>query len=98
MNTPAYVLSGYEERAIDRSVLTGIVLSFGLIFCGMILSGRLGSFLNPAGILIVIGGTLSASLVHYSWKEIAHAIQLAMGSLRQSDNDPIAQIQYLVRV
>ena len=98
MNTQAYTLTGYEEKEFDRSVITGIVLSFALIFCGMILSGRLGSFLNPAGILIVIGGTLSASLVHYSWKDITYAFQLAARILRASESDPVAQIQYLVRV
>ncbi|NMC63316.1 MAG: motility protein A [SAR324 cluster bacterium] len=97
MNTQAFSLVAYEEKDLDKGVITGIILSFALIACGMLLSGRLGSFLNPAGILIVIGGTISASLVHYSLKDLSYALQLAGRTLRQADNDPLATIQYLVR-
>lgn len=97
MNTQAYALYDIDEKEIDRGVLTGIVLSFVLILGGMILSGRLGSFLNPAGVLIVIGGTISASLVHYSWKDLTYALRLASDTIRRHEHDPLSRIQLLVR-
>jgi chemotaxis protein MotA len=47
----------------DKATIIGIVLGFGLVIGAILLGGSLLSFLNPAGLLIVIGGTIAATLI-----------------------------------
>ena len=96
MNTEAYSVALYEEKEIDKGAVWGIVLSIALILCGIMLSGRLGNFFSPAGIMIVIGGTFSASLLHFSHKDLLSAFQIGSKIVFQRDYDPLDRIRYLV--
>ena len=98
MNSEAYSLIGYEERELDKGVIAGVFLSFGLIVAGMLLSGKIGNFFSPAGVLIVIGGTFSATLLHFSYKDLVCAFDLGRKILFQKDYDAIERINYLVNL
>jgi chemotaxis protein MotA len=51
------------SASIDWGIIGGIVLGFACLFVGMILEGgTIGQYLGPSAFIIVVGGTLGATL------------------------------------
>jgi len=50
---------------MDLATVLGILISFGLIGTALAMGGNPLFFVDPAAMLIVLGGTLGAALVHY---------------------------------
>ncbi|MEZ5288942.1 MAG: MotA/TolQ/ExbB proton channel family protein [Vicinamibacterales bacterium] len=48
---------------MDIATVIGIVLGFGLVIGSILLGGSLVAFINAPGILIVLGGTVAATLI-----------------------------------
>ena len=48
---------------MDLATIVGIVVGFGLVIGSMMLGGSLGAFINIPGLVIVLGGTLAATLI-----------------------------------
>jgi chemotaxis protein MotA len=52
------------RRKIDLWMLAGIVIAIGAVLAGIASAGiRIGNFLQPTGMLIVLGGTLGVTLI-----------------------------------
>lgn len=52
------------RRKIDLWLVAGIAIAIGAVLAGIASAGiRIGSFLQPAGILIVLGGTLGVTFI-----------------------------------
>ncbi|MFA9461503.1 motility protein A [Thiohalorhabdus methylotrophus] len=80
---------------MDIATLIGLVAAFGLVLLGILLGGTLGSFLNAPGALIVIGGTLGATLVSYPLQQVLNAGRVVKKTFfHQSENpkDVIAEL------
>lgn len=45
---------------MDITTIVGVVAGFGIMIAGILQSGSLSNFFDPASIFIVIGGTLAA--------------------------------------
>jgi chemotaxis protein MotA len=54
---------------MDLATVSGIAISFLLVFLAIFSGGRLSLFLDPHSALIVFGGTLGATLVNYPLKQ-----------------------------
>ncbi len=50
---------------MDLATVLGMVVSFGLIFCALLVGGSPTIFLDIPAALIVFGGTFGATLTHY---------------------------------
>ena len=50
---------------MDIASLTGIVCGLGLILSAILMGGDFSLFVNIPGIMIVVGGTLSATLLTF---------------------------------
>lgn len=87
-----------EDGPIDRGILLGALISFALIGAGIIFSGQWLTFLNPAGLLIVLGGTYGATLIHFSAADMRAAWASLRRVLTPSDIEPIDRISYLVEL
>lgn len=61
------------SREIDQGILYGAIISCLLIGVGILFSGQILSFLSPGSLLIVLGGTLGAALVHFSIHDLKRA-------------------------
>ena len=48
---------------MDIATSVGIVVGFALVIGSILMGGTLGSFINGPGLLIVVGGTLAATLI-----------------------------------
>ncbi|OIQ01670.1 MAG: motility protein A [Syntrophobacteraceae bacterium CG2_30_61_12] len=59
---------------MDLASVIGIVLAFGLVMAAIVLGGSPLMFVDPASVLIVIGGTIGATMIRHSLKEVISMI------------------------
>ncbi len=62
---------------MDLATLLGIVSAFGLVIIAMSIGGGLGAFINLPSVMIVVGGTLGATLINYPLSDILGVVRVA---------------------
>ncbi|MGB4379519.1 MAG: motility protein A [Limnochordia bacterium] len=80
---------------MDLSLLLGVVLGFGLIGVSIAISGHLGAYWDFESVLITLGGSMAATMVNFSIKELAsvwHVMKVAITSKETNPNEIIATI------
>lgn len=61
---------------MDKTSLIGIILAFVALSVGMVLKGvSFSALANPAAILIIIAGTISAVVIAFPTKEIKKCLR-----------------------
>jgi chemotaxis protein MotA len=55
---------------MDIATFIGIVTAFGLVITAILLGGNIGMFINVPSMMIVVGGTLGATMINYPLPEI----------------------------
>jgi len=74
---------------MDITTIAGIVAGLAVIVVAILIDGDLGSFINAPGVMIVFGGTLSATLVKFPLKEMIASLKIGMKvAIQNSKNDP----------
>lgn len=73
---------------MDLSTVVGIVLGFALIIISISLGGSLGGFLDPASIMIVLGGTLAGTLVAFPIPRVKEILVLTKMTFTQRASEP----------
>jgi len=62
---------------VDIATLIGIVVSFGLVIVSILLGGEGGWFVNYPSLMIVLGGTMGATLLAYPLAEVLSVFGVA---------------------
>ena len=62
---------------MDIATLSGIIAGFALILGSMALGGPISAFANAPGLLIVVGGTIAATLINESLGHVLGAVKVA---------------------
>ncbi len=62
---------------MDIASLIGIISGIGLIVSAIILGGQVHNFLNVPGVMIVMGGTMAATLLTFQFKDVVTAFRSA---------------------
>lgn len=83
---------------MDYSSLIGIFSGFGLIISAIILGGDIDSFVNAQGIMIVVGGTLSATLLTFPFKDVKTAFKAAYFVFSRDKQYPQELIQTMLEL
>ncbi|MCD6526692.1 MAG: MotA/TolQ/ExbB proton channel family protein [Desulfuromonas sp.] len=73
---------------MDISTILGAVAAFGLMIAAMMNGGSILLFIDPASLMIVGGGTIGSTLIHYPFKEFFRAIAVAKKTLFHKDQVP----------
>lgn len=73
---------------MDISTLLGLVVGFGLILGAIILGQGLGFFIDPVSMMIVMGGTLGATMVAYPMEDVQKLISALMKAFFHSSDPP----------
>jgi len=73
---------------LDLSTIIGIVSGLILIVIAILLNGNLGAFVDPASIMIVLGGTLAATLVAFPIPQVKDIIKLTQKTFANRDTNP----------
>lgn len=88
--------SGASLGELDRGLLTGVLVSFGFISVAVATSGEALSFLDIHSALIVFGGTIGATLVHFSIADLLAGIKAARQALLTREERSGARMQQLI--
>ena len=59
---------------MDLATIIGLLATFGLVLWAIMMGGPLTIFIDIPSVLIVFGGTIGCTLIHYPFKEIASAV------------------------
>ena len=83
------------EAFLDLSTIIGIGAAFGLMLMAILQGGPLTIFINVPALLIVGGGTIGNTLVHYPFGDVFDAFNVAKKTFRyqqMSINNLISQL------
>ncbi len=72
---------------MDLATLSGIILGLVLIIGSIALQGSLGSFVSTSSILIVLGGTISATLINFNLSQVVGSVKVANVALLNSKHE-----------
>lgn len=73
---------------MDIASLTGIVCGLGLIISAILMGGDFSLFVNIPGIMIVVGGTLSATLLTFPLADVMSAFKAAVFVFSSKQDNP----------
>jgi len=73
---------------LDIASLTGIVAGLGLIMSAILMGGDFSLFVNIPGIMIVVGGTLSATLLTFPLNDVLSAFKAAVFVFSSKQDNP----------
>ena len=73
---------------MDIASLTGIVAGLGLIISAILMGGDFSLFVNIPGIMIVVGGTLSATLLTFPLADVLSAFKAAVFVFSSKQDNP----------
>jgi len=91
------------RQTFDLATVVGILGAFALIAIAISLEGSPTAFINTTAIIIVLGGTFAATLVCFSFGEMAQTVGVLSKTLFHSSREPreaalhVLQISYLAR-
>ena len=78
---------------MDIATIIGLVAGLGIIIMAIMLGGDLGAFVNVPSLLIVVGGTICATLIKFPLSDVMKSFSLGAGiAFKNTQDDP----QYLV--
>ena len=86
---------------MDIASLTGIVAGLGLIMSAILMGGDFSLFVNIPGIMIVVGGTLSATLLTFPLNDVLSAFKAAVfvfSSKQDNPNDMVSTMIELCKI
>ncbi len=84
---------------MDIATLGGIIVGFGMVIFGIIVGGgQLGSFIDPASILITIGGSLCTVLSSNKMKEFLNGFKSIKLPFKNKVSDPAEVIKSIINL
>jgi len=81
---------------MDIATLLGIVAGFALILSSMALGGPISAFANVPGLLIVVGGTVAATLINESLARVLGAVKVAKNAFFERKIAPESMIEQII--
>lgn len=85
-----------REARVDISTVIGLVLGMLLVAVAILLGGSFGAYIDPASMMIVIGGAMSATLVAFPLARFLKLPKVCMKTIFGSSPDPLEVIKQLV--
>jgi chemotaxis protein MotA len=82
--------------AMERKNMIGFAFCVTLFSSGFLIHGNVGLYFNLAGLLIVVGGTLGATLICFRTKRLLIVHKVLMTSYRTRVKEPDEIVQILV--
>jgi chemotaxis protein MotA len=73
---------------MDLATILGIVSAFGLVIIAIVMGGGIGLFINIPSLMIVVGGTLGATMINYPLKDMLKAVSIVKNAFFASNSAP----------
>ena len=81
---------------MDIATIIGIVSGFGLISVTILMGGNAGIFLNVPSILVVLGGTVAATLINFPMGDVVSVFGTIRNAFFVPKASPPALIERIV--
>jgi chemotaxis protein MotA len=82
-----------EVQTLDVATLLGLVAGFGVILGAIAIGGSPLMFFNISSVVIVIGGTIAATLIKFPLSHLLGAFKVALKALRANSEEPAKLIE-----
>ena len=66
---------------MDIATIAGIISAFGLVISAILMGGGLSLFINVQSLMIVVGGTLGATLINYPLKDVLKVMSVVKNAI-----------------
>ncbi|MBP8988919.1 MAG: motility protein A [Clostridia bacterium] len=83
---------------MNLSTVIGIIAGFSFIFASIFMGGDLTSYFDFSSILIVLGGTLSSTIVSYSFDQLKIVLQRLPDVFQKSKIDLSFDLEHIVNL
>jgi chemotaxis protein MotA len=83
---------------LDIASLTGVISGLTLIISAIFIGGDIQTFLNIPGLMIVIGGTLAATLITFQFDDVKSAFKAAIFVFSSSKDDSNDMVSTMVEL
>ena len=83
---------------MDLATVIGTLLGFGLLVGSILVSGSLSAFVDVPSLLIVVGGTISATLMMERLENCVGALRVAKNALFHQGNDCVRAVQQILEL
>ncbi len=82
---------------MDIATILGILSGMGLIFVSIMSKGSITLFIDVGSILIVVGGTIAATLINFPLKDVLSVMGVVKNAFTHKAPDPSTTIRDLVK-
>jgi chemotaxis protein MotA len=84
------------EASVDLATLLGILVASGLVVSSIVMGGSGAWFISYPSMMIVIGGTMGATLINYPLSEVISVFKVTKNAFRHRSYSPISLIPRMV--
>lgn len=81
---------------MDLATVVGVVAGFGLIALAIVLGGNPAIFVSVSSLVIVVGGTVSATLINFPMGDVLSVVGKVRNAFFHEDRPPAELIETLV--
>jgi chemotaxis protein MotA len=81
---------------MDLATILGIISAFSLVIISIMLGSPLSTFFNVPSVLIVVGGTMGATMINYPLGDVISMIKIGMNTLFAKKASPPVLISNFV--
>jgi chemotaxis protein MotA len=67
---------------MDIATILGVISAFGLVCVAIFIGGGINLFINIPALMIVIGGTLGATMINYPLRDVVGVFKIAKNALQ----------------
>ncbi len=83
---------------MDIATIIGVIAGIGAVIFSIMLGGSLSWFVNKPGLMIVIGGTIAATLITFPLGDVLKVFSVLKNAFFASSHSPIEQITTLSQI
>lgn len=84
------------EEIVDLATLLGIIVAAGLVISSILMGGSGSWFINYPSLMIVLGGTMGATLINYPLADVISVFKVTKNAFRNKSYNPISLIPKMV--
>ncbi len=81
---------------MDLATLLGIVVASGLVFVSILMGGSAAWFISYPSLMIVLGGTMGATLINYPISDLVSMFKVTKNAFRHRTPNPLIIIPTMV--
>lgn len=87
-----------SRENLDYATIVGAICAFGLVLLAIFLGGQFHSFFDLNSVLIVIGGTIGATLINFPLKDFSRTVSVLRTAFFPDRSSADLRIQKLVEL